>query len=190
MAQEVLTDAEEKTVLMYFQVPQVGCEPFSTVSRYPQADGERLPSELRMSSKFDKITRLVPSERLANTYHSLTTNDLNVGCATNHKRVSAICNGYCHEWIQAVFKDPIIVTRMKVGPFGKYVKDLKNAFIEIFDESKQKWSMIQSNMNPKRLEILTFSYNGLVSTKQIRIRNTCPGQCLWVGLWKIYGFQN
>ena len=70
MPKRVLTDAEERAILMYYQVQCGGCGPFSTVPRYKSQStsivlGEELPFELEIPEILWEEARNVRDENSA-----------------------------------------------------------------------------------------------------------------------------
>lgn len=138
-----------------------------------EAESKELPFAIQMSSECSKYS---------NTYESLTTPNLEVGCATQHRRRRS-------EYIQASFQDPVIITKMEIAPLRGYPMELRGADVKLFDAVKQEWITIKSSLEPKESEILKLSWKSLHATRRIRIQTNVGHKYLSLGLWRLYGFQ-
>ena len=114
----ILTDDEEKSVLMYYQVPQRGCGPFSTISRTQLNESTKeLPFKLQMSSNYSGIG-------WKNTYTALGAGENTYeGCSTTLE---------IQPFILAVFEDPVYIDVIKIAPFHGEEYCLRDVVIEVF----------------------------------------------------------
>lgn len=184
MPKKVLTDAEEKRVLMYYQVPRRGCDPFSTVSRIYEGSGQLFPVELQMSSEYPASGHF--AYLVENTVHSLNTTNHSKGCSTNSQPNEEFV------WIEAVFTNNVIITEMEIAPLDKWSIELAGVHVTIYDAERQEWNTIESNLEPKKFQTLKLRWTNLAVTMRVRIGRynnhiaTRPIP-LSVGMWRFYG---
>lgn len=120
MDKGVLTDDEEKAVLLYYQAPQRGCGPFSTHSRCRFHSAE-LPFEISYLSQ--AVMSKGGDDLDTHNCAALGYDNLTTGC----------CIGPSVEpYLMAVFNDPVDVNEIKIAPCSGYGEYLKGVSIEAF----------------------------------------------------------
>ena len=186
MPKKVLTDAEEKRVLMYYQVPRGGCDPFSTLPRYHAEIEQLIPVELQMSSEYPASSHF--AYLVENTVQSLNSTNYSKGCSTNTQPHDEFV------WIEAVFANNVIITEMEIAPLDKWSIELAGVHVTIYDTERQEWNTVESNLEPKKFQNLKLRWTNLAATMRVRIgrynnhiaKRPIP---LSVGMWRFYGYR-
>ena len=152
MGKGILTDDEEKSVLIYYQAPQRGCGPFSPISRIQMNESAReLPFKLQMSSNFYGTGG-------KNTYSALGAEaNGDEGCSTTLED---------QPFIQAVFEAPVYIDTIKIAPrLGEEIL-LSDVVIEVFRNGN--WESLEfANCESSNLNMITVKPRA-IHTLQLR----------------------
>jgi len=168
--QNVLTKDETLAVLMYGHAPEQGCGPFSTIARFKM--GIQIPYTLRMSTKWY-------GDHCANTCDALSDPNTAVGAGTYNRE---------RQYIEALFDNPVVVTRMEIAPLDAWENELSSCHIQLFDETNNEWKVIQEMLYAEKGKIQTMKWNSLRAAKRVRIFRKFHGNgAISVGFWRIFG---